>query len=203
MLSGEKQLLKIAAVKFVNMPRFDELSVKNLYPRFKDDPEIMKFLPSQMPQGKHVDREYFFTVLNSVYEDRVTAMIAHANRVRFEGGQTGAQEDTVLVTDDWWQQLNAMPYLSRKLSYSIIIFHSIEKRGKTLHLLKQSAKPVQTGRKRKRHEVFDPANDEMHVDKEEAKHADSILAKQDGYKDVTAELKRSKRNKTPAGSNYE
>lgn len=35
-----------------------------------------------------------------------------------------------------------------------------------MHLLKQSAKPVQSGRKRKRHEVFDPATDDMQIDAE-------------------------------------
>ena len=82
-LSGEKSLLKIADVKFVQIPRFDELSVKNLFPRFKDDVEVMKYLPSTVPKGKTIDRDYFHNVLNTIHEDRVAAMIAHANKVRF------------------------------------------------------------------------------------------------------------------------
>ena len=73
----------------------------------------------------------------------------------------------------------------------------VERKGKTLHLLKQSAKPVQRGRKRKRHDVFDPATDKMDVDAEEAKAADRERADKDEYKDVTNELKRSKRGKKP------
>ena len=76
----------------------------------------------------------------------------------------------------------------------------IERKGKTLHLLKQSAKPVQRGRKRKRHEVFDPANEEMQIDAEEAKQADRDRADKEEYKDVTNELKRSKRNRTQVGT---
>ena len=43
-LKGEKSLLKKSACKFINVPKYDELSVKNMFPRFKDDPEVMQFL---------------------------------------------------------------------------------------------------------------------------------------------------------------
>ena len=60
------------------------------------------------------DRTYFFNVLNTVYEDRVSAMIAHANKIRFEAAQVGIEEETVAVTDEWWQKLNQMPFFSCK-----------------------------------------------------------------------------------------
>ena len=83
-----------------------------------------------------------------------------------------------------------MPYFSRRCCSIKLIIYSVERKGKTLHLLKTSAKPVQAGRKRKRHEVFDPANDEIDVNMEEAKAADRENANQDGFKDVSKELKR-------------
>ena len=70
-LNGKKQLLKNADVKYVQVPRFDELSVVNLLPRFQGDPKVMIFLPDSMPKGKSVDREYFFNVLNTVHGARV------------------------------------------------------------------------------------------------------------------------------------
>ena len=70
-----------------------------------------------------------------------------------------------------------------------MLYHSnswiIERKGKTLHLLKQSAKPVVVGRKRKRHEVFDPAMDQLDAQKEEAKAADKGMLDEDGFRDVT------------------
>ena len=36
-LRDEKKLLNINECRFINIPKFDELSVKNIYPRFKDD----------------------------------------------------------------------------------------------------------------------------------------------------------------------
>ena len=99
----------------MTVPRFDELSVSGLYPKFKLDPKVNIYMPDQMPKGKSIDREYFFNVLNTVYEDRMTAMIAHANSLRF-AGHKGIEEETVMVTDEWWEQLNSMPYFSRKYS---------------------------------------------------------------------------------------
>ena len=69
----------------MTVPRFDELSVSGLYPKFKLEPKVNIYMPDQMPKGKSIDREYFFNVLNTVYEDRMTAMIAHASSLRFAG----------------------------------------------------------------------------------------------------------------------
>ena len=102
-LAGQKKLLKLSEVKWINPPKYDEISVANLYPKFKADENVNVYLPSKLPKGKLPDRSYFFNVLNTVYEDRVSAMIAHANKIRFEAAQDGIQEETVLVTDEWWQ----------------------------------------------------------------------------------------------------
>jgi hypothetical protein len=112
-LAGEKQLLKIADVKFVQIPRFDELSVTNLLPRFAADPKVMQYMPDKTAKGKGIDREYFFNVLNTVHPERMAKMIEHANKLRFDGHK-GIEQETVVVTEDWWAQLNAMPYFSSK-----------------------------------------------------------------------------------------
>ena len=83
-LAGHKKLLKMSEVKWINPPKYDEISVANLYPKFKDDAKVAVYLPTKLAKGKLPDRAYFFNVLNTVYEDRVAAMIAHANRIRFE-----------------------------------------------------------------------------------------------------------------------
>ena len=40
-LVNKKQLLKRADVKFIEVPFYDELSVKNLWPQFKKDPAFI------------------------------------------------------------------------------------------------------------------------------------------------------------------
>ena len=62
-------------------------------------------------------------------------------------------------------------------------------------MLKQSAKPVARGKKRLRHEVFDPAEPLVDWNMEEAKAPDKKEIKQDGFADVTGKLKSKGRNK--------
>ena len=62
-------------------------------------------------------------------------------------------------------------------------------------MLKQSAKPVPGGRKRKRHEVFDPAEPVVDWNMEEAKNADKEEIKQDAFADVTGKLKSKRGGK--------
>ena len=119
-LSGQKKLLKLSEVKWINTPKYDEISVVNLYPKFKTDANITVYLPSNLPAGKLPDRTYFFNILNTIYEERLSAMIAHANKVRFQASADGIQEETVAVTDEWWQKLNEMPFFSCKCILSLM-----------------------------------------------------------------------------------
>ena len=66
-LLGEKKLLKVSEKRSINVPKYDELGVKHIYPKFKRDPEVMQYLQDSYPKDRYPDREYFFTVLNTVY----------------------------------------------------------------------------------------------------------------------------------------
>jgi hypothetical protein len=55
-LIEEKELMEVDAIKKVNMPKFDELSVKNFWPRVQGNQRIMRFFPDKLPKGAH---EYF------------------------------------------------------------------------------------------------------------------------------------------------
>jgi hypothetical protein len=113
-LCNQKELLALKDVKQINPPKYDEISVCNLYLRYCEDPKFMAYMPDHLPKGKLPDRRYFFNVLNTVYEAQTQRMIEHANKVRFESAATGIQEDAVAVSDDWWEKLNLMPYFSCK-----------------------------------------------------------------------------------------
>ncbi len=62
-----KNLMKMSAVKSVNVPQFDEISVKSVFLYFKDDPEIMKYTPDFLAALKLPDRVFFFNILNTVH----------------------------------------------------------------------------------------------------------------------------------------
>ena len=82
-LKGEKKLLKISECRFINVPKYDELSVKNIFPKFFRDSEVQQYLMDVYPKGRFPDRTYYFTVLNTVHPEYVANMIEHANAQRF------------------------------------------------------------------------------------------------------------------------
>ena len=96
------------------MPKYDELSVRNIFPKFQSDPEVMKYLQDAYPKGRYPDREYFFTVLNTVHPEYVREMIEHANRQRFAADGQANERKTVGVSEEWWENLIKMPFTSRK-----------------------------------------------------------------------------------------
>ena len=68
-LGGKKQLMKKAEVQRVAVPHYDELSVKNLWPKFNKDAEFLQYFPDKYPAGKGPPRQYFFDILNTIHPD--------------------------------------------------------------------------------------------------------------------------------------
>ena len=44
-LADQKRLLKLSELRTVNVPKFDELSVKNIFPLIRQDAEVMLYFP--------------------------------------------------------------------------------------------------------------------------------------------------------------
>ena len=70
-LADKKRLIPLKDVIFVNVPKYDELSVKTVYPLIQKDKELMAFFPDKLPKGRLPDRDYTFNVLNTLREDYV------------------------------------------------------------------------------------------------------------------------------------
>ena len=81
-LAEEKKLLYLVDVKMVNVPKFDELSVNALYPKFKDDPNFMQYFPEKLPKGRWPDRAYFYNVMNTLYPEYTQKLVTTANNNR-------------------------------------------------------------------------------------------------------------------------
>ena len=81
-LAEEKKLFYLVEVKMVNVPKFDELSVNAIYPKFKNDPVFMAYFPDQLPKGRWPDRTYFYNVMNTIYPDYTRSLVQTANNNR-------------------------------------------------------------------------------------------------------------------------
>ena len=112
MFAGEKQLLKKNAVTTIEVPYYDELSVKRLWPQYKKDPEFQKYFPDAFPGDKGPSREYFFGILNTLYPEYLKKVMAHSNDMRWTAQAPDTQKTTIKITEAWRKELESMPYLS-------------------------------------------------------------------------------------------
>jgi len=62
----EKQLIPLSEVKWVNVPKWPEVCVKDLYQHYAQDPEMNVYFPSSFSKGRQIDRAFFFNVLNTI-----------------------------------------------------------------------------------------------------------------------------------------
>ena len=69
MLANKKSLMKKAEVTEIEVPFYDELSVKAMWPMFKADQAFTKYFPDKYPVGKGPPRKYFFDILNTIYPE--------------------------------------------------------------------------------------------------------------------------------------
>ena len=74
-------LLKKKAVTTVEVPFFDELAVKRLWPQLKKDLDFAKYFPDSYPGDKAPSRDYFYGVLNTIYPDYLQKIMAHSNEI--------------------------------------------------------------------------------------------------------------------------
>jgi hypothetical protein len=65
-LAERKALMPLIEVKHINVPLYNELSIKNLGPMMAQEPEFMRYFPDQLPKGRQMDRQYFFNIMNSL-----------------------------------------------------------------------------------------------------------------------------------------
>ena len=113
-LAGDKQLLELKHLKQVYVPVYDELAVQKIWPLIKEDRAMMRYFPDKLPKGRLPDREYFWNIVNSVNEPYVTKLVKHANELRNAASKQQEAEKVVEITDEWWQKLNAVPFISSK-----------------------------------------------------------------------------------------
>ena len=101
----------------IEVPHYDELSVRSLWPELNKDADFMRHFPSTYPKGKGPPRDYFFNVLNTLQPEYLAKVMAHANEQRMSSAGEGNKAESIKISEFWEEQLKAMPYLSRKYSF--------------------------------------------------------------------------------------
>ena len=113
-LTGEKELLKMTDVRFINAPAFDEIGVKALYDEALKMSGMKKYFPDKYAKSRQCDRSYFYNVWNSLYPEEVKEVINYANRQRFTISEEKARDESIVITDDWKKEIAEYPFISKK-----------------------------------------------------------------------------------------
>ena len=115
-LNGDKIMLKLKDVKFINVPVYDELSVKKFWPLMQADREFMRHFPDRLPVGRIPDRDYFWNVMNTLHEAYVAELVAHANKVRNDASAEQQAAQVIEISEAMWDELHAAPFTSCKFA---------------------------------------------------------------------------------------
>ena len=86
--AGKKQLMKLKEVKFISVPKYDEISVKALYTKLLSLPNMAKYFPDKYPKGRQCDRDYYlFNIAQTLHPEVMSQLIeyAHAHRHDISG----------------------------------------------------------------------------------------------------------------------
>ena len=67
----EKKLMKVNDVKFINVPPFKEIAVKNIYADVVKQGQMQDYFPDKFPKGSQCDKKYFYNIWNSIYPEQV------------------------------------------------------------------------------------------------------------------------------------
>ena len=74
----------------------------------------MKHFPSKLPKGRVPDREYFWNVMHTLMPEYTQALMAHANEQRNSQASEAQAKETIEITDEWYEKLKAVPFMSCK-----------------------------------------------------------------------------------------
>ena len=127
MITLKNKVLKQTQVQHMVVPKYEELSVKNLYKDALQDPEISPYLPSSEQSAKKLpERDFFFNIIGTIKPDYLKQIINESNKNRNVIEYQKIEKDYIMIDDPWLDELTKDPYYSSK---SLRLTH-IEKPGK-------------------------------------------------------------------------
>ena len=95
-------------VNFINVVKYDELSVRRLYKDFLNLTGMKLYFPDTYPKGRQCDRDYMFNVANTLHEHIVKEIVEHALTIRHSLTSKKKKEEAILMTEDSFLLYQAM-----------------------------------------------------------------------------------------------
>jgi len=133
-LSEAKLYLRQNEVNRMEVPCYQEISVKNLYEDAMKDELLVKYLPSkQQLSGRLPERDFFFGLLCTLRNQYMKDIIAEAQKARYTIGDGASKDKGIAISEAWMAELQKHPYHSSKFA----LLTQVEKPGTAVFLLKE------------------------------------------------------------------
>ena len=101
----------------MEVPAYQEISVKNLYADALKDDLLVKYLPSQEQlSGRLPEREFFFGILCTLRNQYMKDIIAEAHKSRYTVADDDPKKQGIAISESWLAELEKHPYHSSKIS---------------------------------------------------------------------------------------
>ena len=111
--TDEKKLMKAAAVKICNPPKYEEISVAQLYDECIKLPGMAIYFPDKYPKGRQCGREYFFTIMGTLHPDYTNKLILNSKKQRFDGDEEEDVKEKIEIDPSWEAELKAYPQYAK------------------------------------------------------------------------------------------
>ena len=111
--SGKKNVMWLRDVSFIQVVKYDELSVKNLYDKLIQLPCMEAFFPDKYPKGRLCDREYLFNIANTLHPAVMKELIEYALAQRHNVQGQDMEKEAVIATEHWASELRSMPFFAK------------------------------------------------------------------------------------------
>ena len=176
-LSGQKQWLKNNQVVHCSPPRYDEISVANLYDQCLKLQYMAAFFPDTYPKGRSCNRDYFFSILATVQPEYCEKLIRECKDKRFTITDQEQEQKAIVITEEWAMELKQFPQFARS-------------KGRMIHLLAQKSKVGIATKSRKKFKAFTPEDYQTmkNTQEETTKNSQTLLANSQNQPQTTKKI---------------
>ena len=87
--------------------------MKALYKKLTGLPGMAEFFPDNYAKGRQCDREYLFNIAQTLHSEVMGELIDYAHAHRHDIAGEKREQEAVLATAHWENELRAMPFYSR------------------------------------------------------------------------------------------
>ena len=98
---------------FIDVLKYDELSVKNLQDKLMALDNMASYFPSSYPKGRQCDRDYLFNVANTLHPGIMQEYIDHALKQRFDPKMGDNKMESIMISDKWKEELQSLPLTNK------------------------------------------------------------------------------------------